>query len=279
VLTLEQQSSSVIHAIQHREATFMTTIISATFETLPKAQIAVHHLHGRGCEDDDIHVFHNNAPGQHAAFPIGGDERVDPESHGGAGGALGGAAVGAGAGGIAGAIGGPLGAALGAGTGAFVGSLAGALKGLSSGKNEEPEERRPAGVVVAVHVAGCARETDIERILREDGAMLVEKLEGEWRGGEWQDFDPVAPPQRAEDAAPEILYRIAPGGHGRWNVFEGGAGKLLSDFTTRDEAINYATSLAAAKRRAVVEIYRAGGELESSRAFSGPGPLGPGGSA
>jgi hypothetical protein len=73
-----------------------------------------------------------------------------------------------------------------------------------------------------------------------------------------------------DEAGAEILYRITPAGRGRWNVFEGGAGKLLSDFPTRDEAINYATALAATKQRAVVEIYRAGGELESSRAFAAP---------
>jgi hypothetical protein len=133
--------------------------------------------------------------------------------------------------------------------------------------------RRPAGVVVAVNLASPGAVAEIERILREDGALLVEKAEGDWRAGDWQDFDPVATPHEADDDVDEhseILYRIAPGGRGRWNVFEGGAGKLLSDFSTRDEAINYATALASTKQRAVVEIYRAGGELESSRAFAAP---------
>lgn len=70
-----------------------------------------------------------------------------------------------------------------------------------------------------------------------------------------------------DDLEPETLYRIVPGGHGQWHVFEGGAGKLLSGFSTRDQAINCATALAGNKPRAVVEIYRADGELESSRAF------------
>ena len=189
----------------------MTTIIAGTFDNLPKAQRAVQDLHVHGCRDDDIHVFHNNASGQHGAFPIGGDEMADP-----------------------------------------------------------PDARCPAGVVVAVQVPSGTPEAEVERILKQDGASTVEKAEGEWGSGEWQDFDPVAAPQPVDQEPPEILYRIAPGGRGQWNVFEGGAGKLLSDFHGRDEAINYATALASAKPKAVVEIYRAGGELESSRAFSAP---------
>jgi hypothetical protein len=192
---------------------------------------------------------------------------ADPQARGAGRSALKGAAWGAGAGGVAGALAGPLGAAVGASTGAWIGALGGALRGLSSEEQDSPETRRSAGVVVAVHVAPGTSESEVERILREDGAMAVEKAEGEWRAGEWKDFDPVASPE-APHESPEILYRIAPGGHGRWNVFEGGAGKLLSDFPSRDEAINYATAIASSKVRAVVEIYRAGGELESSRAFS-----------
>ena len=70
----------------------MTTIISGIFDTFPKAQAAVRDLHGNGLDDDDIEIFHNNAPGQHAAFPIGGDEDEDPQSRGAARDALKGAA-------------------------------------------------------------------------------------------------------------------------------------------------------------------------------------------
>ena len=248
----------------------MTTIIAGTFDNLPKAQRAVQDLHVHGCRDDDIHVFHNNASGQHGAFPIGGDEMANPKAKGATREALKGAAAGAGVGGLAGALAGALGAAVGASTGAWVGALVGALKGLGSEKHDDPDARRPAGVVVAVQVPPGTPEAEVERILKQDGASTVEKAEGEWGSGEWQDFDPVAAPQPVDQEPPEILYRIAPGGRGQWNVFEGGAGKLLSDFHGRDEAINYATALASAKPKAVVEIYRAGGELESSRAFSAP---------
>jgi hypothetical protein len=154
------------------------------------------------------------------------------------------------------------------------------LKGLADEDEDDSETRRPAGVVVAVNMSARSSQDEVERILREDGASMVEKSEGDWRGGDWRDFDPVASPRdtdpdlsgeaRTGESGTESLYRIAPGGRGRWNVFEGGAGKLLSDFSTRDEAINYASALASTKQRAVVEIYRAGGELESSRAFAAP---------
>jgi hypothetical protein len=133
---------------------------------------------------------------------------------------------------------------------------------LASETHDAPDARRPAGVVVAVQLPPAVPEADVERILKQEGASSVEKTEGEWRAGEWRDFDPVASVQPLGEEMPEILYRIAPGGYGRWNVFEGGAGKLL--------AIKYASTLASTKARAVVEIYRAGGELESSRAFPAP---------
>jgi hypothetical protein len=112
--------------------------------------------------------------------------------------------------------------------------------------------------------------------LRESGADPVEALDGEWRRGEWSDFDPVEPPHEAAGAdsargvpdRPQVVYRVFPGGHGQWNVFEGHQDKLLSEFPERQEALDYAASLASMKRLAVVEVYRAGGVLESSRVYS-----------
>jgi hypothetical protein len=116
----------------------------------------------------------------------------------------------------------------------------------------------------------AASEADAVRILSQAGAAPVQSLEGEWQQGEWRDFNPVSAPQQSGSSPdfPEIVYRIFPGGNGRWNVFEGDLGKLLSEFPDRQEAVDYATSLARTKKRGVVEIYRAGGVLQSSRVYS-----------
>jgi hypothetical protein len=50
-------------------------------------------------------------------------------------------------------------------------------------------------MMVAVNV----RDEDAERIaietLREQGAHDIERAQGEWKDGEWKDFDAVAPPE------------------------------------------------------------------------------------
>ncbi len=139
-------------------------------------------------------------------------------------------------------------------------------KGL--GENEAQQRRWPAGVIVAVKPGNEVQERDVLRILREAGAEPLQTVEGEWRQGRGQDFDPVSAPQASAEQRFHVVYRIFPGGHGKWNVFEGDMGKLLSGFPDRQSAVDYATSIARTKKNAVVEIYRAGGVLESSRAYS-----------
>jgi len=235
---------------------------------MPLAEAAVRALLRARCSEQDINVFFNPAPGQHGASAIGGDEPADPESRGAASSTAKGAAIGAGLGLLAGSFGGPLAAAAGAAVGGYTGSLVGTLSGLgTAGKRQR---RWPAGVMVAVNVGSVAPEPDVRRILGQAGAKPIQSLEGEWRRGEWRDFDPVSAPQQSGSPRnfPEIVYRIFPAGYGKWNVFEGDLGKLLSEFPDRQEAVDYATSLARTKKLAVVEIYRAGGVLESSRVYS-----------
>jgi hypothetical protein len=254
----------------------MTRIVSGRFDTLAKAEQAVSELNAAGCRAEEVNLFFNPPPGQHGVFPIGGDEHADPEAKGAERKALTGAAIGAGIGGLAGAVAGPVGAIAGAAVGGYTGSLAGTLSGLG---NEGESERRPSsGVVVAVRADRAIGKDGAMRILRQAGADPVECIDGQWRGGEWTDFDPVAPSHdAAQDAGasgrasfdrPQIVYRVFPGGHGKWNVFEGDLGKLLSEFPGRQEALDYAESLARMKELAVVELYRAGGVLESSRVYS-----------
>jgi hypothetical protein len=176
----------------------MATIIAGLFDTTARAEGAVRRLLELDCPRDHLSTFSNNPPGQHAKLPMGGDESADPEAKGAQGNAVKGAALGAGVGAVGGAIGGPVTAAAGAAVGAYVGSLAGALGGVgkkSHGQYDQGTLRRPAGVMVAINANGCAAEDRLIATLRESGAVCIEKTEGEWRDGQWLDFDPVAPPR------------------------------------------------------------------------------------
>src|SRR5690606_15507782 len=98
----------------------------------------------------------------------------------------------------------------GAGVGAYVGAVAGAVSGMDRrrARVDQPArptqrgEGRPSGVMLAVN-AEAAREQDIVGILREAGGEAIERAQGRWRDGAWEDFDPLKPPvpQSAQDAS------------------------------------------------------------------------------
>ena len=81
--------------------------------------------------------------------------------------------------------------------GALAGALAGTYTGLSDKSEEEHREhaRRPAGAVVAVTPAAGLSEETLVRILRANDPVTLEETEGDWRDGEWKDFDPLAAPK------------------------------------------------------------------------------------
>lgn len=184
----------------------MSTIIAGRFETFARAETAASRLMAKGVRQDDLTMFYVNPPGQHAAFPIGGDEAVDAgarDAGPGAGrgiliGAVGGFAVGIclvaaarawfGAGAVQ-----PwvlvLVMAFATGVGAYVGSLMGAL----AGTERDTGPVRHAGVLLAAHVSD-ANTALVTSELRREGARDVERAEGQWRDGRWEDFDPLAPP-------------------------------------------------------------------------------------
>jgi hypothetical protein len=182
----------------------MDTIIAGNFQTSVQADKARVALLEAGFAGGDISVYHNNPPGQHGTFPIGGDEHHDPESKkaaaGAAAGGLAGAVAGAGIGGVAG---GALGAVAGAGVGAYAGSFGGAMRKLGGDGEEDdgalPAQRRPAGIMVAVRIGEeDMRDTAILK-MSEQAPVAIEEAEGTWEDGEWADFDPVA--------APRIVWR------------------------------------------------------------------------
>lgn len=179
----------------------MANIVAGIFDSSIKAEGALYALRGEGVPDNSLSMYHNNAPGQHGSYPIGGDEHTDPDSRGATRsavtGALAGSAVGAG---IGAAVGGPIGAVAGAGVGAYTGALGGALQGLGEDPGDETTlppvvARRPAGVMLAVKLDGTVSQDAVVSLMRKHAPILIEEARGEWRDGQWTDFDPVAAPQ------------------------------------------------------------------------------------
>jgi hypothetical protein len=188
------------------------TIIAGRFETLAAAQQAEAMLIGREFPAEDICTLSVNPPGQHATFPIGGDEFADDGSRGAGsdavkGGVIGGT-LGLGAGLAVAAAVPPVGAAAvvaaATGVGAYTGSLAGALHGLGENEQENkqhedsteppPEAPRPAGVLVAVRANDRSVAKSAQQTLQETGAKEIEIAAGVWRDGTWADFNPLSFP-------------------------------------------------------------------------------------
>ena len=150
----------------------------------------------------NICIFHNNPPGRHDAFAVGGDEDADPGAEG-AGKSAVSTAVAAGlTAGAIGALGGPVVALAAAAIGAYSGSLVGAMVGLGN-DDYKPlvPERRPGGVMLSVRIANPVNEKRVIATLRAEGAADIEQAHGEWRDGDWADFNPVAAPRRVESAS------------------------------------------------------------------------------
>lgn len=179
----------------------MERIIAGRFQTKVDAD-AVAATMAHFVAATDICIFHNNPPGQHDAYAVGGDEDEDPGARGADTPAAGTALAAGLAAGAVGALGGPVVALASAATGAYLGSLAGAMTGLV------PEEgkpvvvaRRPGGIMLSVRIASPADEQRVIDALQAQGAADVEQAQGEWRDGDWADFDPVAAPRLVQRAA------------------------------------------------------------------------------
>ena len=166
----------------------MSLIIAGTFDNITHANIAKDSLLDLKGDSSNISLFHNNAPGQHDTFPVGGDEDKDPGSSKSHWTASGGAAVGAGIG-LAAAVGGPVGVGAALGIGAYTGSLVGALTGT-----DENVQRRQAGVVVAVKVNDSVESNKAIKIFQESGAQVIERANGVIENGDWVDFNPLSVP-------------------------------------------------------------------------------------
>jgi|KBSSwiStaDraftv2_1062776.scaffolds.fasta_scaffold1567738_1 hypothetical protein len=179
----------------------MTQIVAGMFDDERTATDAAHKLRGAGFDAFDLDQFAINPPGRHQGLPLGGDEDADEKAEGGDKAAIKGAAIGTAVGAAAGLAAAPLiGPAAvvgGAAAGAYAGSLAGAVQKMGD-DSPAPTTPRPAGVMVAVN-AGTPEDCEVAiDVLRERGAKMIERAQGEWRGGKWADFDPVRLPDIVE---------------------------------------------------------------------------------
>src|SRR5690606_15968847 len=91
----------------------------------------------------------------------------------------------------------------GAGAGAYIGSLIGAMtalgrprpeRSMQEARHAKKNEGRTSGVLLAVH-ASVEQEREIAQILRAAGGVEVERAQGRWRDGKWEDFDPLTSPE------------------------------------------------------------------------------------
>lgn len=174
-------------------------IVVGQYDDFATAEAARDDLRGVGVTEADTEIFQLNAPGQHDAYALGGDEFADAGARGGEDGAGAGAALGAAAGLAVGVVAapvvGPLAAVAGVAAGAYVGSLRGAVGTMGEHGAQQAAfvPDRPAGVRLAVHCGqGSARDACIE-ILRRHGAKSIELGAGTWNAG-WTDFDPLSKP-------------------------------------------------------------------------------------
>ncbi|CAB3810032.1 hypothetical protein LMG28688_07128 [Paraburkholderia caffeinitolerans] len=180
----------------------MSQIVAARFTTFDAAEAARKRLLTSGLIEEDVAEFYVNPGGQHARYPIGGDEYADPQARPAGLGATGSGAIGAVVGAAVAVVltfmlfHAFLVLAVATLVGAYVGTLIGALlltRGASRanepGSMAMPHERE-SGVLLAVHV-NSGMQARAVRDLRETSGQDIEIASGLWQDGRWADFDPT----------------------------------------------------------------------------------------
>jgi hypothetical protein len=177
----------------------MSTIIAGGFENIEYGNRALQRLAQAGADKEYICTYRVNPPGMHDRTAIGGDRDASPGTRHEQDSAGKGAAIGAAAGLAAGAAMmpflGPAALVAGAGVGAYTASLVGGLKGTDDETQPGHGDLRPAEMLVAVNVdAAGVDEATVARIFEQSGAWQVERADGLWADGVWEDFDPASRP-------------------------------------------------------------------------------------
>jgi hypothetical protein len=179
----------------------VNAIIAGRFQQQSEADDAMEELVRAGFARDRLASFFVNPAGQHATFPIGGDQALSPGAKESGKGVAAGAATGAAVGLAATAALGPVGA-IGGLVGAHVGGLVGSLSEMKekgdTGEHAEDAENatppRKSGMMVAVALEEESAEERAISVLRSLGAADIERAQGILENGDWKDFNPVAPP-------------------------------------------------------------------------------------
>lgn len=171
----------------------MERIIAGRFETKAKADAAAAEI-VRYIDRTDICIFHNNPPGQHGTSTSGGAEAINPGLKADGESAVSTALAAGLTAGAIGLAGGPVVALAAAGVAAYTGSLVGAMGGMGEEQSRQLPHLRPAGVILAIRIARPASEKFVIGDLRNCGAEDIEQADGEWRDGDWVDFNPVQEP-------------------------------------------------------------------------------------
>ena len=183
----------------------MSKIVAARFKDVAGAQAVLNALPAQGFMQTEFQSFYVNPGGQHALHPIGGDAHSDEGAKHADEGAFRGAMIGGGIGLLAGigayfALDQLIAILAGTALGAYVGSLLGALSKLRGGQQHRASAAHPverdAGQMVAIQVDRPGTESRAIETLRRYGASDIERTEGEWRAGDWKDFDPRIPSRR-----------------------------------------------------------------------------------
>jgi len=182
----------------------MAKLITGRLDDADELQRVLAALDAAGFDRREYGAFYVGPAGQHDIFPIGGDAYRDAGTEESAGGAAAGAAMGGAAGLAVGAVAaaalpvaGIAAALAGAGVGAYVGSLMGAMSQTRHAARTESTTEHPVepqgSMRIAVNVERPGTEERAVDILQQSGAEDIAPAEGEWRDGQWRDYDPRVP--------------------------------------------------------------------------------------
>jgi hypothetical protein len=181
--------------------------IVGSFDSFEEAQEVLRDLQQRGYSRDDISVIANNATGKYSSPSEG--PTISDVGAGSATGAAAGGVLGGAAGLVVGLMGlaipgigpivaaGPIAAALaGAGVGAVAGGLIGGLTGVGVSEDDASyyaESVRRGGALVTVR-ADDSRADEAASVMRNHGAVDIDRRVEQWKQQGWTQYDPTATP-------------------------------------------------------------------------------------
>ena len=254
----------------------MAKTIVGSFDSFEEAEDVLRDLQTRGFSRDDISVIANDATGKYSGQSAGGGQRADTVSDTGASTATGAAAggvLGGAAGLVVGLMGlaipgigpivaaGPIAAALaGAGVGAVAGGLIGGLTGVGVSEDDASyyaESVRRGGALVTVR-ADDSRADEAASLMRNHGAVDIDRRVEQWKQQGWTRHDPTATPYTVDQLERER------------STYSGGSSTWSND---EDFRIHYSDYLSASggTYEDYEPAYRYGSDLGRDTRYRGRG--------